>query len=158
MRKIVLTCILIIHMCIIFGFSMKPAEVSGTQSKKFTVSVLNVLPVVSEKSPGEKLEIAENIDFYIRKCAHFSIYTVLGFIAFFAFFSYDKIKNGRYKYMYILIFCLLYAVSDEIHQYFVPGRACRVFDVTIDFLGSLCGVYIASLLSKFLGGRFSFFV
>ena len=30
----------------------------------------------------------------------------------------------------------LYAVTDEIHQYFVPGRACRLLDVTVDTCGA----------------------
>ncbi len=34
----------------------------------------------------------------------------------------------------------LYAVTDEIHQLFVPRRAGRVLDVCIDSLGSLIGV------------------
>ena len=150
MKKIIFTAILIIHMCVIFGFSMQPARDSGAQSKGFTVAVMNMIPGMNTKSVDEKNQIAENIDFYIRKCAHFSIYTVLGFLSFFAFLSYDGIRNCKYKYLYILVFCLLYAVSDEIHQYFVPGRACRVFDVGVDFCGSLFGVYLASVLTKFL--------
>lgn len=150
MKKIILTTILIIHMCIIFNFSMRPAEDSGAQSQSFTIAVLNLIPGISEKPMNDKIEIAENIDFYIRKCAHFSIYAILGFLAFFAFLSYDSIRNKKHKYLYILAFCLLYAVSDEIHQYFVPGRACRLFDVGIDFCGSLFGAYIASAVMKIL--------
>lgn len=134
---------LLIHMCIIFGFSAQPADESGTQSKNFTVAVLNVLPGISAKPPAKKLEIAENIDFYIRKCAHFSIYAVLGILVFYAFSAYNKIETCKYKYLYMLAFCLLYAVSDEIHQHFVPGRACRMFDVGVDFCGSVLGVFAA---------------
>lgn len=35
---------------------------------------------------------------------------------------------------------ILYAITDEIHQSIVPGRALRVFDVGIDTLGSLLGL------------------
>lgn len=148
MKKIILTSLLVIHMCVIFMFSMQPASESGTQSKGFTIAVMNILPGLSAKSADEKLAIAENIDFYIRKCAHFSIYAVLGFLALFAFLSYDKIKRSKRKYLYIMLFCLLYAVSDEIHQYFVPGRACRLFDVCVDFCGSLCGICVAKSLKQ----------
>lgn len=151
MKKIILTAMLLMHMCIIFGFSMQPADESGTQSKNFTVAVLNVLPGISAKPLAEKLEIAENIDFYIRKCAHFSIYAVLGILAFYAFSAYNKIETCKYKYLYILAFCLLYAVSDEIHQHFVPGRACRMFDVGVDFCGSVLGVFAAFEAKKLFG-------
>ncbi len=151
MKKTILTFMLLMHMCIIFGFSMQPADESGTQSKNFTVAVLNFLPGISAKSLAEKVEIAESIDFYIRKCAHFSIYAVLGILAFYAFSAYNKIETGKYKYLYILVFCLLYAVSDEIHQYFVPGRACRIFDVGVDFCGSIFGIGIAVAAKKIFG-------
>lgn len=34
-----------------------------------------------------------------------------------------------------LIFCIIYAASDEYHQSFVTGRSSRVFDVGFDTLG-----------------------
>ncbi|MBP3443041.1 MAG: VanZ family protein [Clostridia bacterium] len=37
---------------------------------------------------------------------------------------------------------LLYAVSDEVHQYFVPERACRVFDIFVDTCGAMTGIGI----------------
>jgi hypothetical protein len=36
--------------------------------------------------------------------------------------------------------CILYAITDEIHQSFVPGRSSRVLDVGIDALGALLGL------------------
>ena len=39
----------------------------------------------------------------------------------------------------------LYAVSDEIHQIFVPGRSCQAFDVLIDSSGVLTGTIIMLL-------------
>lgn len=41
-----------------------------------------------------------------------------------------------------VVFCVLYAVSDELHQYFVPGRACRWFDVGVDTAGILLGTFL----------------
>ena len=37
-------------------------------------------------------------------------------------------------------FCFLYACTDELHQYFVPGRACRFKDVMIDTAGAFTGI------------------
>lgn len=37
------------------------------------------------------------------------------------------------------IFCAFYACTDELHQYFVPGRSCRFFDVCVDSTGAFCG-------------------
>jgi len=49
-----------------------------------------------------------------------------------------------------LIFCFLYAVSDEVHQIFVPGRAFAVGDIIIDTLGAALGIiviYFKNLIS-----------
>ena len=37
-------------------------------------------------------------------------------------------------------------MSDEIHQYFVPGRACRLFDVGVDVFGALTGTLVLALI------------
>ena len=41
-----------------------------------------------------------------------------------------------------LVFCFLYAITDEIHQMFVPGRAAMIRDVIIDSCGALCSISI----------------
>ena len=38
--------------------------------------------------------------------------------------------------------CVIYAMSDEFHQLFVPGRTCKLTDVLIDSSGSLLGICI----------------
>jgi len=47
-----------------------------------------------------------------------------------------------------LILGFLYAVSDEIHQYFVPGRAMQARDVLIDTAGVLLGFCIVHGLNR----------
>ena len=41
-----------------------------------------------------------------------------------------------------LIFSVLYAISDEIHQGFTAGRFPAIQDVVIDSIGALCGIFI----------------
>jgi VanZ family protein len=51
--------------------------------------------------------------------------------------------NINKKYiLYSLLICLIYSISDEVHQIFVPGRSGEVFDVLIDTLGSFIGINI----------------
>lgn len=73
-----------------------------------------------------------------RKIAHFCEFAALGFCVAGAVYFYlnktDLLKS--------LIFCVIYAVSDEIHQIFVPERAGRVFDVFIDSCGSIFGILV----------------
>ena len=51
------------------------------------------------------------------------------------------------KIIIVLCVCFLYAISDEIHQIFVPGRAGRWYDVLIDTTGAYLG-YIMCILFK----------
>ncbi len=112
-------------MYIIFGFSSE----SGEESKEVSESVLSVI-----------IEYIGNIISHnaLRKLAHFSEYAALGFCMSGAiYFTFSKSK------FYIpLIPCVLYAVGDEIHQYFVPERACRIFDVFVDSCGSSTGILV----------------
>ncbi|MGB8656811.1 MAG: VanZ family protein [Candidatus Zixiibacteriota bacterium] len=69
------------------------------------------------------------------KILHFIEYSIFSFFLFLAFFT-SRRKFLREK---VLLFSSLigiaYALSDEIHQKFVPGRHCDVFDFLADCLG-----------------------
>jgi VanZ family protein len=39
--------------------------------------------------------------------------------------------------------CLIYAILDEIHQIFVPGRSCEIMDIIIDSSGSFIFIAIS---------------
>ena len=41
----------------------------------------------------------------------------------------------------------LVSLSDEVHQIFVPGRACRIFDVFVDSCGASFGILIFLLIT-----------
>ena len=43
--------------------------------------------------------------------------------------------------MFVLLFCLCYALFDEMNQLFTLGREGSIFDVLIDSLGIVIGVY-----------------
>lgn len=81
-----------------------------------------------------------------RKFAHFFEYSGLAFLVYNAFFRTRKEKRLS-PYMPYMV-CVLYAVSDEIHQYFVPGRAGMLFDVGVDALGAFTGMAVFFMLAK----------
>ena len=45
----------------------------------------------------------------------------------------------------ILIGVAIFGASDEIHQYFVPGRSCDIFDWMADSTGGVLGLALTSL-------------
>jgi len=73
-------------------------------------------------------------DLYLRKTAHFTEYFILVLLVM-PNFTRDKL-SGRLQAVSI---ALLYAVSDEFHQSFVPGRTMSIYDMSIDWIGCFSG-------------------
>lgn len=88
---------------------------------------------------------------FLRKYAHFFIYFFLGMIVKNAL-SVSGIK-GFNAFAIALGVCAFYAVTDEIHQIFVPGRRALVTDVLIDSAGALVGIIIYSTIDWIAGNR-----
>ncbi len=73
---------------------------------------------------------------------------------FFLYFFYGiSILLAIGKFWYSYMFGVLYALSDEIHQYFVPGRTCDPRDFLVDSIGLLVGM----LILMFLRGKIFLF-
>lgn len=72
----------------------------------------------------------------VRKFAHFTEYFILGILSINMINSYGK------RWYVAVIICVLYAISDEMHQLFVSGRSCQITDILIDSLGSTCGILL----------------
>lgn len=88
------------------------------------------------------------ISFVVRKGAHFLEYLVLGISLFWTVRDL-RIKHGRVPdglagraVLVPWVVGVLYAVTDEVHQYFVPGRSCELRDVLIDACGVAAGMAI----------------
>ena len=81
-------------------------------------------------------------DLILRKGAHLTEYAVLFLLARRALEgSFAKIAVSGSAAVSVL-FSVLYAVSDEFHQSFVPGRSATFSDVCIDSCGVLIGLVI----------------
>ena len=70
---------------------------------------------------------------------HFFEYAVLAVLLSRAFKgTVPGVVRGRRFYL-VFVFSLLYALSDEAHQFFVPGRTASLYDIAVDALGALAG-------------------
>lgn len=134
-QKIIKAILIVIWMIIVFNFSNQVGEESSGTSSKVTRVVVNI--VTKDKEEPNKQTI-EKIEKVVRKGAHYTIYTVGGFLV--MSYTYSMEKTKKQKILYSLLFGIFYAVTDEIHQYFVPGRSARLFDVGIDTFGVLTGI------------------
>ena len=146
-------CIIAIICCIIiFSFSAVPATASTKQSKGLTYNVIKLLNV-NKLSEKELTKLTKKVNPLVRKIAHFSIYMILAIVTY-MFIEELNIKSKsekerlRKNILYTCIFCIIYAIFDEIHQIYVPGRTGKVIDVIIDTLGSLVGITLMILKNK----------
>lgn len=124
--------LVIIWMILIFTMSSFDATESSNQSNFIVNIIVNIFNINN----------IELVSLIIRKLAHFTEYLILGIL------TYNLINSYNKKTYIAIIICIFYAISDEIHQYFVPGRSCQILDMTIDSLGSLTGIYILKIINK----------
>lgn len=75
-------------------------------------------------------------DFLIFKTLHMIEYALLYFLLFRAFYHSSKYSIAK-QLVVALIFSVLYAVGDEVHQAFVPTREGKIRDILIDSTGIL---------------------
>ncbi|MCJ7579117.1 MAG: VanZ family protein [Candidatus Aminicenantes bacterium] len=78
-----------------------------------------------------------NIHIPLRSLAHLFVYFVLGFLASGAI----KLNfNWKHKLLITLLFCIFYALTDELHQYFETERRFGFTDIATDSVGASVGI------------------
>ncbi len=143
--RVLFFILLVLWMGVIFFFSAKPAE----NSTKMSLAVGGVIgklliPEFEEWNEKEQDAFAEKIDFVVRKSAHACEYAVLGILF---FINYQcRIRSIKRIAGMSILSVILYAVTDELHQLFVPGRSGQIADVILDSGGGVGGVVLSVLL------------
>ena len=141
------TVIVIAIMTFIFFQSALPADLSSQESGRVVDLIIRLFQGIW---PIDR----QTMVFIVRKGAHFTEYTILGgFLvpAVTEWMAVDKTPVPDSVRIIRIISWLvgtLYAVTDEIHQFYVPGRSCELRDIGIDSCGVLAGVLVVSLLMR----------
>lgn len=125
----------LVWMALIFSASADRASFSRTSRL--------IGPVVRWLFPHWTEEQVDLTVLVVRKLAHFVEYAVLGGLLYRAFWrtcqSGSRLPERRWA-AYALALVALYAVTDEWHQAFVPGRHSSLFDVLVDVSGGAAGL------------------
>lgn len=117
-RKVCVVLI-IVWMVVVFIFSHQTGEGSSGLSSKIANMLFN------------NEQIAEKMEVFIRKGAHMAEYAV-GAMLFYGYcLTYPNMQPKK-RIIFAEMCTVLYAITDEVHQLFIPGRNGSIFDVLID--------------------------
>ena len=79
----------------------------------------------------------------VKKSGHTVIFGILAVLYLYALKGRQSLREaGAGIFLMSLLFALLYAVSDEYHQSFIPGRHSSGTDIFIDICGALTALAI----------------
>lgn len=126
--------LVLVCMAVIFCLSAQNGEESSDLSGSFVMAILEWLGIT----------VNEGI---LRTCAHCLEFMGLAVLIFNA--TYATWETGLTPVM-AFVGTVLYAVTDEIHQIFVPGRAFQVSDIFVDSTGALLGVIASFIILKII--------
>jgi VanZ family protein len=115
-------------------FSLSTSAFTAANTASIIDSILRwLLPAASAAS----IDVCHNL---IRKAAHFTEYGILFWLL---------IRGPMVRRPYLaLILCVVYALTDEGHQAFVPGRSASLYDVALDSSGALFSHFLTTAIAE----------
>ena len=146
---IILWCLVLSWMGSIFYFSHQTAAQSSEISTDVATKVYENIDLTPKKFEDKKeYWLIDHYEIFLRKAAHFCQYLILAILLSAAL----KLHIKSICKVSVLSFIVgtLYAISDEIHQHFIPGRTARMIDVIIDLSGVAIGCLFVWLSVKFI--------
>ena len=120
-------------MSLIFYMSSRAGEDSANMSSNFLVVFEVFFPFIEE----------DLLHVLVRKLAHVAVYLILSLLLVQALRQHVSERFRMYTYAALIGFA--YAITDEVHQIFVPGRSGTIIDVLIDTLGLGLGLLLFEL-------------
>ena len=134
-------------MITVFMLSHQIAEDSSKTSSNFITVIIKLFNKDIEQEQLETIML--KVETIVRKLAHFVLYTLGGMLITIMFINFKEYITKTKIASFLL--GATYAITDEIHQLFIPGRSGEIRDVLIDSTGVLLGVFIIYLLMRIKG-------
>ena len=148
-KRILWVILTLLQMAFIFYMSASDAPRSSEYSHDITRWLCMIFIYGWKGKPHKKQNhLMKKLNHFVRKAAHFTEFAVLGALLFMCIRSFRAGKKKSALIALPVVLGAIYAVSDEVHQYFVPGRACAITDVLIDTAGVIFGVLVAYLITR----------
>ena len=149
--RVILIAAIIVWMMTIFGFSADEAEVSQSKSDIITEKVIEAIVKYYDDMTLEKQkDVWDAVSFYVRKTGHFGEYGILSVLIFLFLITFESVRNRHLWLLSDVAVCVVYAITDEVHQGFVDGRSPKIMDVIIDTSGAFVGLMFAFIIWHFV--------
>jgi len=118
--------------------------------KYLSLAIFSTLLIIYMSSIPDKVlwgsgSLTEQI---ISNLAHIPAYALLTFLWLKSFAGTES-KNNTIVFSLTLAGLMLFAVSDEIHQSFVPGRTTSFMDIGLDLIGIALGLWAFKIFRVF---------
>ena len=114
------------------------------------MAVMGIIFFLSHQ-PGGSFDLPEVVN--IDKLLHCLAYAVLGLAAFFALPPRYLASRPLSAGCGVILFCLLFGIADELHQYFIPGRSADGWDLVADTGGGVVAVFLGWRLLPWIASR-----
>jgi VanZ family protein/DNA-binding CsgD family transcriptional regulator len=143
--RIIFTIALVWCILFIFHNSLETSSISSARSHEVMQKINAILA---------HLNIGPLSEHVVRKLAHFSEFTLEGFLLMLCLRVYTRrfVRHVSWP----MLCGMATALLDETIQLYVPGRTSSVRDVWIDFGGVIAGLFVALLLLLIVRGLTSF--
>ena len=115
-------------------FTLSTSAFSAANTARIIDPILRwLLPAITTAS----VEVCHTL---IRKAAHFTEYGVL-------FWLLVRGPMAQRPYLALML-CVVYALTDEGHQAFVPGRTASLYDIALDSTGALFSHFLTTAIAE----------
>lgn len=147
--------LVILWMIVIFTFSNMNGDDSEDKSNGLinygvncVIDAGNNLGITDyQLSDNEIEELIEKLSYPVRKCAHMFLYFVYSILLILLLKEYNI--SFKKIFIYALITCFIYSLTDEFHQLFISDRSGQFSDCLIDTFGGLIGCMFYKSIHKF---------
>ncbi|MDO4562901.1 MAG: VanZ family protein [Clostridia bacterium] len=150
-KKIFVVILVLLGVLRTFAFSAQTSEESGALSDSLIYRVMVNFSFFSAMDEAARMSYVEEASFYVRKGAHMFLFATLAAACVMMFLVWQ----GKSRSAFIM--CTIFAVTDELHQLFVPGRSGELRDVCVDMTGVLIIFALVRILCRkeIIDDRFS---
>lgn len=132
-------------------------ETSKPFSRWYSAILMMAVIFIFSSIPSTSLPSFSYADLFVKKGGHMLGYGLLAISYFYGLGGIPRRtagENGNIKILFTApivlawIFAVLYALTDEFHQSFVPGRQASLVDIGVDAVGAAGMLWLYHLWQK----------